>query len=200
LSNSLADFSDLYFQVSWWMLALISVAGIALFFYANRRFDKKLQTISLAVILLGIVLATLRFMIPTAREQVEDHSRDLISAVNKHDWGRFSRLLGNQTVIGTAERAYVSGRDRIVDLCKREVDHVGLESVYALRVDSQRTQTLITVSLEVMTTQTASQDRPVTSSWQFDFEKSGKDWTLDKITLLRIGENNEEGTFNPFTQ
>jgi hypothetical protein len=194
-----ADFSDLYYQTSWWMLAMVAVVGAGVFLFGSRRLDKKAQRIGVVLIVLGIVLAIGRRVFPPAREVVERKSRELVSAVNKRDWNRLTSLLGDHATVGTVDHAYVSGRQRIVDLAKIRVDEVGLESVYTLGLESKRTETLITVSLEIVSTQAGSGDRPVTSSWQFDFDESGSDWTLDKITYLPSGENGE-GNFSPFRQ
>ena len=57
--------NELLFHSSWWLLACVAAGGIAIFIAGNRRLDKKLQRIGLAVFALAAILGFLRFFFPT---------------------------------------------------------------------------------------------------------------------------------------
>jgi hypothetical protein len=47
--------------------------------------------------------------------------------------------------------------------------------------------------------QDATQGQPMPSSWQLDFQQSGDDWILEKITLLRVGQYSGDQVIGPLS-
>ncbi|MGA2440251.1 MAG: hypothetical protein ABSH08_04800 [Tepidisphaeraceae bacterium] len=189
--------SQLLFHTSWWILAA-AVGGIAAFFIGNRRLDKKLQRIGLAVVVVSAVLGLLRFFFPTPRERMEMRTRALVTAVNRKDWNALASLLDANTAVCNRSRLLVAGRDNIVQMTRGNCQHFKVESVSVLGMQSQQADTVVTVSLEVYSEQDPTLHRPETSSWQLDYQRSRDDWILEKITLLRIGaEGGDTQNFNP---
>ncbi|MGD0769597.1 MAG: hypothetical protein ABSB42_15550 [Tepidisphaeraceae bacterium] len=189
--------SELLFHTSWWILAA-AVGGIAAFFIGNRRLDKKLQWIGLAVFVLAVGFGLLRFFFPTARERMEMRTRALVTAVDRKDWNALSSLLDAKTAVCNRTRLLVAGRDNIVQMTRGNCEHFKVHSISVLSIQSQQVDTDVTVSLEVYSEQDPTLDRPETSSWQLDYQRSGDDWVLEKITLLRIGaEGSDAQNFNP---
>jgi hypothetical protein len=185
-------FSNLLFYAAWWMLAVIAAAGIFALVAGLRRLDKKLQRLGIALILIAGILGTLRLVFPTDREKLEKRSRLLVQAVDHQDWNALRNLLDANTVVGFKAHIAAAGRDAIVASIKQNCDRYSLKSVSVIGIESEQTQTLITVPLVVYSVQDFTQDRPITSTWQLDYQQYGDQWVLEKITLLRIGNNGAE--------
>jgi hypothetical protein len=192
--------NELLFHTSWWILGAAALGGIGLLLFGNRRTDKSIQAIGLAVVLLALLLGALRFFFPSPRERMEIRTKALVRAVDERDWPTLKSLLDPDTILANRNRTLVGGRDAIMALAQSEVDRAGLKSASVIGIESQQTDTFVTVNVEVYTVQDATQDRPETSSWQMDFEQSGKDWILEKITALRVGSQdlgNDSQNYNP---
>jgi hypothetical protein len=188
--------NELLFHSSWWLLACVAAGGIGVFIAGNRRLDKKLQRIGLTVFALAAILGFLRFFFPTPRERMENRSRAIIRAVDHHDWNGLRSLLDPATAVCSPSQVLKGGRDQIVSAAEAAVDVLKVKSISIIGVDSVQTETLITISLEIYSVQEDSLDRPVTSSWQMEYEKSGDQWILQKITVLSIGSDTGQD-FNP---
>jgi hypothetical protein len=188
--------NELLFHSSWWLLGCVALGGIAFFIVGNRRLDKNLQRIGVAIVLVTAVLGLMRFFFPTPRERMEKRSRDIVHAVDHRDWTSLQNLLDKDTAVCNRSGVMAGGRDAIIARTKFAMDQVHVKSVSILGVDSVQNETLITVSLEIFSTQEDTQDRPVTSSWQMEYEQSGDQWILTKITALRIGSDTNQN-FSP---
>jgi hypothetical protein len=185
----MAAFSDLLFYAAWWMLAVVAGGGIFALIAGLRRLDKKLQILGIALILIAGVLGTLRLIFPTDREKLEKRSRLLVQAVDHQDWNALRNLLDPNTVVGFKAHIVAAGRDAIVASIKENCDRYSLKSVSVIGIESEQTETVITVPIVVYSIQDFTQDRPATSTWQLDYQQYGDQWMLEKITLLRIGNN-----------
>ncbi|MGD0464362.1 MAG: hypothetical protein ABSB74_17910 [Tepidisphaeraceae bacterium] len=188
----MAAFADLLFYAAWWLLAVMAAGGIFALIAGLRRLDKNLQRLGIALILVAAIVAALRLVFPTDREKMEKRSRQLVQAVDHQDWNALGVLLDPNTVVGFKAHVVAAGRDAIVASIKENCDRYTLRSVWVIGIESQQTQTLITVPLVVYSTQDVTQGRPVTSTWQLDYQQSGEQWILEKITLLRFGNNDSE--------
>lgn len=188
--------NELLFHSSWWLVACIAAGGIVGFIAGNRRLDKNLQRIGLAVLALAALLGFLRFFFPTPRERMEIRSRAIVKAVDHRDWEALRSLLDPDTAVCSPSRVLKGGRDAIVSGTQAVVESFDVKSVSVIGIESVQTETLITVSLEIYSVQEDTQDRPVTSSWQMEYEQSGDQWILQKITALRVGTEGGED-FNP---
>jgi len=184
--------NELLFHSSWWLLACVAAGGIAFFVVGNRRLDKNIQRIGISIVLLAALLGMLRFFFPTPRERMENRSRAIVKAVDHSDWGALQKLLNTDTAICNRKEVLGGGSDAIIARTKLAKDVFSIKSISILGIESTQTETVIQVSLEIYSTQEASQDRPVTSSWQMDYEQSGDQWILQKITCLRIGSDNSQ--------
>jgi hypothetical protein len=188
----MSAFSDLLFYASWWMLAVVAGGGIIAFIAGLRRLDKKLRRLGLVLFLIAAIVGTLRVIFPTDREKLEKRSRELVQAVDRQDWNALKGLLDSETVVGFRSHLLATGRDGIVAGAKDDWDRFGVKSVVVVGIDSEQTQTLITVPMVVYSVQDSTQGQPMTSTWQFDYQQSGDQWILEKITLLRFGNNDAE--------
>jgi hypothetical protein len=174
------------------MLAVVAAGGVFALIAGFRRLDKKLQRLGIALILIAGIVATLRLVFPTDREKMEKRSRQLVQAVDRQDWNALRTLLDPDTVVGFKSHVVGAGRDGIVAAVKENVDRYNVKSVSVIGIESEQTETLITVPLVVYSIQDVTQGRPMTSTWQLDYQQSGDQWILEKITLLRIGNNDSD--------
>ena len=179
--------NELLFHTSWWILGATALGGLALLLFGNRRTDKAIQRIGIGIVLLALLLGALRFFFPTPRERMENRTKALVRAVDQKDWNALKSLLNADTVFSNRSRTIAGGRDNILAMVQSASDRFGLKSVSIIGIESQQTDTMVTVNIEAYSIQDATQDRPETSSWQMDYEQSGNDWVLEKITALRVG-------------
>src|SRR5271170_1318523 len=103
--------NELLFHSAWWLLACVAAGGIGIFIAGNRRLDKNLQRIGLAVLALAAILGFLRFFFPTPRERMENRSRAIVHAVDHHDWAGLRALLDPDTAVCNPSQILKGGRD-----------------------------------------------------------------------------------------
>jgi hypothetical protein len=100
------------------------------------------------------------------------------------------------SVLGFAE-LYVN-RDEILDAAQRGVNEQGVRNVRILSTTAEQTDTLITVTMSIMTEQDRTQGYPITTSWRFEWQRNGKAWSLERITCLRIANMTGESAGRQF--
>ncbi len=188
----MSDFSDFLFHATWWMLAIAAGGGVIAFVVGSRRADKKLQRLGLALVLIAGVVAGLRLIFPTDREKMEKRSRALVKAVDAQDWNSLPALLDADTIVSYKSHVLAAGRADIIQTVQTDWNRYSLKSVHIIGLQSEQTETLITVSLEIYTTQDFGEGEPALTTWQMDYQQSGDQWILEKITLVRIGQTNGE--------
>jgi hypothetical protein len=188
----MSEFRDLLFHASWWMLGVVAGGGVLALIVGLRRLDKKLRRAGIALVVIAGVVGGLRLLFPTDREKLEKRSRQLVETVDRQSWSVLPKLLDADTVVSYKSRTLAAGRDAIVAAVRADWDRYSVKSVHVIGLDSEQTETLITVSLEVYSTQDVTEDRPVLSAWQLDYQQSGDQWVLEKITLLRVGQNSSD--------
>lgn len=184
----------------WWVAGGIVLVGLAVLYSANRRQDKTLLRIGAGLLALGLILGILGWLFPSDRQKMEKRTKAMVAAVDKHDWNALRSLLDDQTAIDAASHTVTAGRDQILREMEIAYDKFGVKSAWVLGMQSKQTDTLITISLDVLSTQEVTQDRPEVSHWQLDYEQFGNGWVLQKITLLSVGGDRGEQQFNPFTR
>ncbi|HEX4054669.1 MAG TPA: hypothetical protein VHX86_10430 [Tepidisphaeraceae bacterium] len=186
----MSDFSDFLFHAAWWMLAVAAGGGVVAFVVGSRRLDKKLQRLGIALVLVAGVVAGLRLIFPTDREKMEKRSRELVKAADAQDWNSLRVLLDADTSVSYKSHLLAAGKDNIVRAVQAEWNRYTVKSVHIIGLESEQTETLITVSLEIYSTQDFTEGRPALTSWQLDYQESGDQWILEKITLVRVGQTN----------
>jgi len=187
----MSQLTDLVLHVPWWAAAILALVGAAMAVLGNRRLDKPMQRLGVALVLLAIVLAILHAVFPSQREKLEKRTRQIVAAIDHKDWSALHNLLDTSTALGTASRTLANGRDSIAALTKSASETYGLKSVWISGIVSERTDALITVSVDVVSNQDETLDRPVASSAQFDYQENGDDWVLEKITIIRIQDQRD---------
>ncbi|MDP9173541.1 MAG: hypothetical protein M3O30_06715 [Planctomycetota bacterium] len=189
----MAAITDLVLHTPWWIAILIVLAGGGIWFSANRRQDKTLLRLSLAIVGIGLLLGILGVLFPSDREKMEKRTKQLVAAVNKNDWNALSMLLDKSTAVGTESHNVAAGRDALVEAVKATYEQWSVKSVSASSVESKQTDTLITVTMNAYAdTEKAG---PSLSSWQFDYQETGDSWVLEKITLIRVAGASPDEVF-----
>ncbi|MGD1277134.1 MAG: hypothetical protein ABR964_07925 [Tepidisphaeraceae bacterium] len=184
----------------WWVAGGIILVGLAVLYSGNRRQDKTLLRIGAALFALGLILGILGWLFPSDRQKVEKRTKEMVAAVNKGDWNSLRSLLDDQTAMDAASHTVTAGREEILREMKMAYDKYGVKSAWVLSMQTRQTDTLITILLDVISTQEVTQDRPEVSHWQLDYEQFGNGWMLQKITLTSVGGDRGEQQFNPFTR
>ena len=72
------------------------------------------------------------------------------------------------------------------------IDDERLDMVTITSIDSRQDQTLITVSLGVLSIQEQTAGRPITSRWEFDWLESAEGWSLYKIRAIEVANRQAE--------
>ncbi len=182
--------SDLLFSTPWWLPTAMIAVGIALFISGNARQRSQIRNGGAGLIALAVVLILVSYFVETAKEKIARESRELVRAVEARDWAKMKSLLDLKSSLGIESMTIYGNRDDVVKGTQSAADQYGLKSVHITSLEADQTQTVITVNLDVLTEQDFSMGRPIPSSWQFEWEKLGENWTLYRITCLRIGGEN----------
>ena len=114
--------NELLFHSSWWLLACVAAGGVAIFIAGNRRLDKNVEGIGLAILVVAVILGLLRFFFPTPRERMENRSRAIVRAVDHHDWSALRSLLDADTALCSPSRVLKGDRDLILSSVQAAVD------------------------------------------------------------------------------
>jgi hypothetical protein len=185
---------DLLLHTPWYIALLIILAGGGLSRWGNRRQDKALLRVGLTILVVGFVLGAVGLLFPSDREKMEKRTGQIVAAVDKSDWTSLASLVDDRTAVGTIARQVAAGRNELVEQVKKAREKWSVQSVTSSGIQSVQNDSLITVTLSVYA-QTADSG-PSLSSWQFDYQESGNDWMLEKITLIRVGGVSPDDVFD----
>jgi hypothetical protein len=89
-------------------------------------------------------------------------------------------------------------RDEIIEAAKKAVDQHGVKNVRVLRTDSEQTDTVIIVTMFVMSEHENAPVNTITSTWQFEWQQMGEQWSLQRITNMKIGNMQGEAAGRQF--
>jgi len=174
----------------WWVwLGLIAI-GAVVFISANRRSDAMVRSAGLLLIGLGVVLGTVRLLIDTDQERMERRTRALVAAANTHDWPKLQSILDPDTSLDIPLQAPVTSAHGAVEITKeaeKGADVIELHSVGIVSLHSEQTDSLITVTASVVSTDGMDLDRSELSDWQFIWQQRGDDFFLETIRLTSVG-------------
>jgi hypothetical protein len=176
---------DLLFSTPWWLPTLFCGLGIGLFVIANNRQETRLRNVSVGIFLFGIAIALVSYLVETPKEKVERHTRELIASVVSQDWPKIQSLLDPQIVFaglhGPAEVTHA------MQLAQQDV-HVTSAHITSMKLDVSPGD--ISNSINVLTFQQATLDRPIVSGWRLDWAPTpnNKDWKLIRVECLGAGQ------------
>ena len=84
-----------------------------------------------------------------------------------------------------------TSRDQIINAAKTAVAQYGVKNVRILSTEAKQTDTVITVSMAILSDHDNAAVSMINTGWQFDWQKMGGKWSLVRIVNLKIG--NESG-------
>jgi hypothetical protein len=175
----------------WWIVFILLFAGGVMLFWSNFSSNSRLRTASLPVLALGILLGAAWFLIDTDPERMERYTKLIVTDVDNHNWSALQGMLDPRTQVdfgGQSQApANVQGADKIAQVTQTEAAHVNLRRVVITGTRTEQTDDLIVVAFNAASWQEASMDRPVISSWQFNWRHKGGIWFLETIKLVSLG-------------
>jgi len=189
----------LLFDAPWWLPTTLAFLGIALFWNGNRRQDSKLRNIGIGLLLAAVAVLMISHFVDTDIEKAEKKSRQLVRSVEQRDWATARSILDPNTALHVLGGIQLyDSRDEIIEAAKKGVDQHGVKNIRILSTTSEQTDTVITITMFLMSEQDATGGRPITTTWQFEWQQSGETWSLVRITNIRIGNMQGEDAGRQF--
>jgi len=189
----------LLFDAPWWLPTTLAFLGIALFWNGNRRQDTKLRNVGLGLLLAAVAVMVTSHFVDTDIEKAEKQSKRLVRSVEQRDWATAKTILNPNTslhVLGGIQ--LYDSRDQIIEAAKKGVEQHGVKNIRFLNTTSEQTDTVITITMFLMSEQDATGGRPITTTWQFEWQQSGQTWSLVRITNIKIGNMQGEDAGRQF--
>lgn len=189
----------LLFDAPWWLPTLLAFLGVALFWNGNRRSESKVRNAGLLFVLAAVAVMALSYFVDTDVERAANQSKALVRAVEQRDWATLKTTLDPQTslhVLGGIE--LYGSRDEIIAAAQRAVDRYGLRNVRILNTSAEQTDTVILVTMFIMSEQDTAAVNTITTTWQFEWQQLGEAWSLVRITNIRIGNMQGEAAARQF--
>jgi hypothetical protein len=193
------NMTNLLFDAPWWLPAGLIALGIFLFWTGNNRRETKVRNVGIGVVLAAIAVLLLSYFVDTNVEKAVKRTRTLVYSVEARDWATLRNTMGpNVTLgmLGTTDR--YGDREQIIGGARAAVDQFGLRNVRILSTNTEASDQLITVTITAMSEQDITQGRPITTSWRLEYQRSGKDWPLVRITCIDIAGRSGEAAGRQF--
>lgn len=169
---------DLLFDPPWTVFAVLGLVAAVLLYTANARSDRRLMAAGLLAVLLGVVVYVVGALVETDREKVLRETREVVTAVDKHDWGKFTSLLDPHV-----QFAFYSSRDDLVKGAQRTVDLVGVKNVSVGNLTAAPEPGGYTVDF-LATADIEANGQRVPTNWRFSWMKQGNGFALYRIQPL----------------
>jgi hypothetical protein len=180
--------TDLLFDAPWWLPTILAGLGLYVFWSGNRRQEPKIRNAGLALLAGAVGVLLLSYFVDTPKEKAVKRSKQLVHAVEARDWATLKTTLDptvSLSVLGF--NVLYENRDDLIKAAQRGVDQYGIKNVHVLGTDAEQTESLITVNMSIVSEQEATMGRPVPTSWKLEWQRSGNDWTLTRVTCIKIG-------------
>lgn len=191
--------AQLVFDTPWWLPAVLAGLGIYLFWTGNRRQESRVRSAGLGFLAAAVAVLVVSYFVDTALEKAVTRSKQLVRSVEQRDWATMKSILPpgvSLDVLGFAE--LYGNRDQLIEAARRAVDQYRVKNVRILSTSAEETETLISVTMTIISEQDATLGRPITTNWKFEWQRRGKDWTLEQIHCLKIGDMTGERAARQF--
>jgi hypothetical protein len=181
--------SDLLFDVPWWIPTVLALLGIFIFWNGNNRQQAKLRNAGTGLVLLAVAWFAVSYFVDTDKEKCEKGTVKLVADVTKGQWDEFRSKLAPDVVFRLqGGDSYAEGSEKVTTYAKAGATSTGLESAYVQSHHAEQTGTIITVSANIFSTQSASYQPTMNSSFEFDWELLNEGWKIREIRLMQIGD------------
>jgi hypothetical protein len=165
---------NLIYETPWWLPTGLVIAGIVLLIAGNNRLDKRLMRSGLIGLLLGVIVATVSFMLESPRETVIRQTRSLVAAVENRDWKTMENLM--QPDVSLAD---FKTRQAVLDAAKRYTERYRLKSVRITSIEAVNADPDISVILQAAADVLEGWSPP--TNWKLDWERTDHGWRLASI-------------------
>ena len=180
--------THLLFETPWWLPTVVIGVGAVIAYTANKRREMKLRTAGLVVIARGVGLALVSYFVDTDQERAVKRTKQIVTSFEKKDWATMRDLMHPRVSLSIANvpLTLYSDRDQIVARAQDVSDRYGFHSVTITSLEARQDQTIITVSLSLLTVQDQTGGRPIPSTWEFEWLESANGWALYKIRAIQV--------------
>lgn len=178
---------------------MLAFLGVALFWNGNRRSETKVRNAGVAFVLAAVAVLAISHFVDTDLEKAEKQSQQLVRAVEQRDWATLRTTLDPLTslhVLGGIQ--LYDSRDEIIEAATKAVDQHGVKNIRILNTTSEQTDTVINITMLLVSEQDTTGGRPITTTWQFEWQQSGETWSLVRITNIKIGNMRGEDAGRQF--
>lgn len=180
--------ADLLFDTPWWLPALLAGVGIVLFWNGNRRQESGLRNIGLLVLAAAALVMGVSYLVDTPLEKAVKQTKQLVKSVETNDWTTMRSILGATTSVSVlGGRPIYETRDEIVNGAKRAVEQYGVKNIRHLSTTAERQDTIITITMTLLSDHEQIGGRTINTVWQFEWQQTGENWDLVRITCQQIG-------------
>jgi hypothetical protein len=190
---------NLLFDTPWWLPTLFCGVGAVLFRNGNRRQEAKVRNIGLLLLGCTVALLAVSYFVDTQMEKCLKASRQLCYNVQRQDWNAMRATLDPNVAVALLGGSQLySGREQTVRAAQDSVARFGLRSVRILGSDAEQTGSIITITLAAFTEHDNAMVNAINSDWEFEWQQVGGQWSLVRITCLRIGNRTGESAGQQF--
>lgn len=187
------------FHSPWWLWLGLAGLGLFLIYNGNQRGERRLIVIGAVALVLSLGMGLINYLVVTDTERCESLSRQVVADAVAQRWDAMAALMRPETsfqVMGEP-RDGLFNRDQILQTLQRQVPHYGVTAATITATDASQQDSLVEITLSLYTNQDATLGRPIPSTWQFQWTRSGDSWTLQRIVLLAIGGRDGSQIYNP---
>lgn len=177
--------SEWIFAAPLWLIILVVLVGGAVTFVGNRRLDKTLQNVGLAIAGLGLIIALLGYLVETPIEKTTRFTKVFVQSVVDKDETALKKIMSPRcslTILGV-ETPYVNA-DEISAAAVQTATQYSLASAGISALAPTESANTVSLTFTVFSTQSP---QPMRSDWTFDYEKIGDQWLLSRITCQQVG-------------
>jgi hypothetical protein len=165
------------YEPPWIAVAILVVAGVALFVYGNNRVDNKLKLLGGAIAVLGVLLGVAGHFLESERERVDATTRGLLNAIEKRDWPRLQAHLDKDVSVFAFH-----GPEVVANSAKLAAEGMELKSLSLVSAKTDVSDDIATVTIQVVSDGKWGQ---TITNWNLKFEKSAdRRWLLYEIDPL----------------
>jgi len=181
--------TDLLFDAPWWLVSMVVGVGVVIFISGNRRVERGIRNLGLALLGLAALLVLFRLLVDTPKKIALRESRQLVASVESGDWKTFRSLLApDATLRVLTSRPVYTDAEQVTAAAQAGAEGVRLRAVHLRSAVVEQTGPLATVTVDVFTEQEQAGVPVLDSAWQFDFKKTSVGWRVSEIRALKIAD------------